>query len=112
MNYKVIEIESLNGDDAVVEMRFAVADARAGGAELVRIDVPFGEDEKVYKNIFSTLVRTLKLMKDERKIQFYATEKNFSSSSTEAAFLLNKYPSIFICGITDNENAGYIYIKI
>ncbi len=112
MNYKVIEIESLTADDAAVEMRFAIAGARADGAELLRFDIPFGNDEKEYKKLFNSLVRLLKGMKEERLIQFYATEKSFSDKSTEAAFLLNKYPSVFICDLTDNRAAGFIYIKI
>lgn len=112
MIYKVVEIESLNGDDALVEMRFNIASARAAKAELMRLDIPYGDDEKEYKKIFNSLTRELKSMKEERLIQFFATKKSFSDHTTEAAFLLNKYPSVFLCGLTDNENAGYIYIKI
>ncbi|MBR3806714.1 MAG: hypothetical protein IKJ13_07800 [Clostridia bacterium] len=112
MKYKVIEIESTCTDDAAVEMRYAIASARAGGAELIRFDIPVTDDEKEYKKLFNSLVRLLKGMKEERLIQFYATEKSFSDKATESAFLLNKYPSIFICGLTDNQRAGFIYVKI
>lgn len=112
VKYKVIEIESLIADDAAVEIRYAIAAARAETAELIRLDIPFSDDEKEYKKLFNSLVRLLKGMKEERLIQFFATEKSFSDKSTESAFLLNKYPSIFICGLTDNERSGFIYVKI
>ncbi len=112
MNYKVIEIESLISDDAEVEMRFAIAGSRADRAELIRFDIPFSEDEKEYKKRFNALTRVLKSMKEERLIQFFATEKSFSEKSAEGEFLLNKYPSVFICGLTDNMSAGYIYVKL
>ena len=112
LNYKVVLIESLNSDDAAVEMRFAVASARAGREELIRFDIPFMEDEKEYRKMFNSLIRILKTMKEEHLVQFFATEKNFSENSTESAFLLNKYPSIFLMGLTDNPNAGYIYVKL
>lgn len=112
MKYKVIEIESSIPDDAAVEMRFAVASARAGGTELIRFDIPFGDDDREYKKLFNSLVRLSKAMKEEHHIQFFATEKSFEEQSTEAAFLLNKYPSVFICGLTDNIESGYIYVKL
>lgn len=112
MKYRVIELESKNADDGAVEIRYAVATARASGAELIRFDIPFGEDKALYNKLFNGLSRLLKTMKEERLIQFFATEKSFSDQMAEGAFLLNKYPSVFICGLTDNENAGYFYVKI
>ena len=111
MNYKVIELDSMSADHTV-ELRFAVASERAEGTELLRVDIPFSENEKEHVKIMSSITKTLKQMKEERLIQFYATKKSFSSATTESQFLLNKYPSVFICGITDNMNADFVYIKL
>ena len=111
MEYKVIE---LNADsvDPTVELRYAVASERAGGSELLRIDVPSVENEKERAKRLSYVTKILKQMKDERLIQFFATKKSFQSSSMEAEFLLNKYPCISAASTAEDEASDFFYIKI
>lgn len=111
MKYKVIELDKTISDYSV-ELRFIIASERAGGAELLRIDIPFLENEKDHIKLMSSISKLLKQMKEERLIQFFATKKSFSSASTESQFLLNKYPSVFICGMTDNSLCDFAYIKL
>lgn len=111
MSFKIIEIDS-GAQDPAVELRFAVASHRAGGDELLRIDIPKSENEKDYNKFVSSVIRTLKVMKDERLIQFFATKDSFIGLTTEAEFLHNKYPSVFAGGITDNTDSDFIYIKL
>ncbi len=110
MNYKVIEIDPVC--DPSVELRFCIAGARADGEELLRLDIPFGENKREHSRMMTAIIRILKQMKEERLIQFFAGEKQFSESSMEAEFLHNKYPSVFLCGLTDNPGADFIYIKL
>ncbi len=111
MNFKIIEIDS-GAQDPSVELRFAVASHRAGGDELLRIDIPKIENEKDYNKFVSSVIRTLKVMKEERLIQFFATKDSFLGLTTEAEFLLNKYPSVFADGLTDKTDCDFVYIKI
>ena len=111
MEYKIIELNP-EAPDPTVEVRYAVASERAGGAELLRIDVPASENEKEQSRRLSSVSKILKQMKDERLIQFFATAKSFKSSSMEAEFLLNKYPGAFPLAPEENEEQNYFYIKI
>jgi hypothetical protein len=111
MEYKVIE---LNADsvDPTVELRYAAASERAGGSELLRIDVQSVENKKERAKRLSYVTKILKQMKDERLIQFFATKKSFQSSSMEAEFLLNKYPCISAASTSEDEASDFFYIKI
>lgn len=111
MSFKIIEIES-SAQDPSVELRFAVASHRAGGDELLRVDIPKVENKKDYNKFVSSVIRTLKIMKEERLIQFFATEENFLTTTTESEFLLNKYPSVFADGLTDKADSDFVYIKL
>lgn len=111
MDYKVIELNE-NSSDISVELRFAIASERAGGCELLRIDILKNENKKEQEKLLASINKLLKQMKEERLIQFFATKKNFDLSTMEAEFLLNKYPSVFICDLTDNPSADFVYIKI
>ena len=111
MEYKVIELNT-NAADPSVELRFSVASERMDGVELLRVDLPVSEDKKEHARLLSTVTKILKQMKEERLIQFFANAKSFDNASMEAEFLINKYPSIFLCGPTDNPAADFFYIKI
>ncbi len=110
MDYKVVEV-NVNADPSV-ELRFVIAGARADGEELLRFDIPRSESKKEHNKYMSSLTKILKQMKDERLIQLYAMEKHFEGSTMEAEYLLNKYPTVFLCGHTDNAAADFIYVKL
>ncbi len=110
MNYKVVEIDITS--EPAVELRFLIAGIRADGEELVRFDIPRADTKKEQSRRMNAIIKTLKAMKEERLIQLYAAERHFETSSTEAEYLLNKYPTVFLCGLTDNESADFIYVKV
>lgn len=109
MKCKIIELD-LNAADPTVELRFSVASERADGAELLRVNAPSTDNEKEDAKLLSLITKTLKQMKSEKLIQFFATNKSFKISSTEAEFLINKYPDEFSC--VSEETVSFFYIKI
>ena len=109
MKIKNIQIKSIEGDTALTEIMFEIASARAEKIELLRFDL----DDRVegYSKLLSFVIRKLKNMKQRGQIQFFALDDSFERNSTEAVFLLNKYPEYFE-NIQVNEPKGYIYVKI
>lgn len=105
--YKIIDLKAENIDSMTTEIMFEVAGARADGSELIRLNI--NNDEK---KLSDGAIKLLKNMKQKGLIQFFATEKSFSSGSTEASFLMNKYQDII--SLTNNEGGevSFIYVKI
>ena len=108
MKYKTIQLIETDNRSLATELTFELAVARADGVELLKVSLPCGIDD-TYKKI-ATLTKLLRGMKDAKKIQFFATHENFRSSSTEAVFLINKYPEIFE-NMQENEDT-FIYVKL
>ena len=112
MKYKTIKLLGNNSQELSTEAAFEIAVAKADAEELIKFIVQDSDDDASYtaaKKI-AALKKILRSMKENRKIQFYATSDSFEKSSTEAVFLINKYPDIHE-NITDSEGE-YIYIKL
>jgi hypothetical protein len=90
-------------------MRFLFASARFDGEEMIRLDLPFGDDEKENGRISGSVMKVLRTLKKEGVIQFYVNKAGFQQSSTEASFLMNKYGSFIADGA---QNPYYIYVKL
>ena len=103
---------ALNGNcrsELNTEMRFLLASARVDGEELVRLDLPHGEDEKENGRISGSVIKVLRTLKKDGVIQFYVNKEGFAAGSTEASFLLNKYGDFIADG---TKNPSYIYVKL
>ena len=90
------------------EVKFNIASARADGVELVRLGLPLSRDDRNNSRLLCCLVKVLRSMIRDGAIQFYETDEGFTTSTTEAKFLDNKY-SEFI--IPSNNDYKYIYVK-
>ncbi len=114
MKYKAINLTGAEPRDLTTETMFELASARAENIELVRFNMallPEDTGNLVKKNL-NAVLKTLKNMKATGQIQFFATQESFKSSSTEAVFLLNKYPDIFENTKDEKDSNTYIYVKI
>ena len=96
-------IESALPDQIATEIRFTVASARAGGYELISLKHDSEENNEL------ALVKTLKAMKKEGKIDFFANADAFLQGSAEASYLVNKFPEI--ASIVESEEF-FLIIKI
>ena len=91
------------------EMRFLFAGARVDGEELVRLELPHGDDEKENSRISGSVIKVLRTLKKDGVIQFYVNREGFAAASTEASFLLNKYGEFISDGVSE---PAYIYVKL
>ena len=69
------------------------------------------KDGRLTAKLRSAAIRVLKEMKSRGAVQFFATGESFEKSTTEAKFLVNKYPEISY-DTPENPEAGYIFVKI
>ena len=111
MQIKSIVPRGSTAEELLTEILFEIATAHADGVELIRIEISEGSAVDNRPKVFSSIIRRLKQMKQRGQIQFFATPDSFLRSSTEAVFLLNKYP-VYFDGISKGEIEKYIYIKI
>ena len=93
MNCKSFFIEQMSADRLMLELRFDLASARALGFELVRFELA-SDDAKVRARLHTSVIVRLRALKKEGVIQFFASERDFAEESTEAVYLLNKYPEL------------------
>ena len=111
MKYKTIKLLGNNSQELNTELAFEIAVAKADGEELIKFDVQ-DSDDAAYTSAkkLSTIKKLLRTMKDGRKIQFYASADSFEKSSTEAVFLINKYPDIV--ENIPSDQGEYIFVKL
>ena len=114
MSYKIVEIRGRGVSSAMTEILFELATAKSERVELIRFNITPEADDTEHgyaKKLVLSIQRRLKDMKQLGKIQVYATRASFESSSTEAVFLLNKYPDILAetCLV---DNSEYVIVKI
>ena len=110
MKIKIHNIESENAQGIATEIMFEVASARASKTELLQLLIR-DKDSRLTAKLRSAAIRVLKEMKSRGAVQFFATGESFEKSTTEAKFLVNKYPEISY-DAPENPETGYIFVKI
>ncbi len=110
MKYKELNLIGTEPRDLTTELMFELASARVEDTELVRFNIIISEP-MAKKNV-STITKVLKNMKSSGQIQFFATKESFNSSSTEAVFLINKYPELFENIPATTDVNIYFYVKL
>ena len=93
MNLKKCLLEHTDLAYLMTELRFNIAAARAEKAELVMLELTTAE-ERSRRRRYTSVIFRLRQLKREGVIQFFAEESNFAEGSTEADYLLNKYPEL------------------
>ena len=109
MVYKDIEIVSEKTDDFFVELKFEAATARAEGCEVLRINISESKSAEDLSKNKHAVTKALRFMKQKGTIQFFAFTEDFEKHTTEAVFLLNKYP---LCVESAENGSEYLYLKL
>ena len=104
MNCKSFSIEYMPVDRLMTEIRFDIASARSLGFEILRFE-PVAEDVKTLDKLRASVVLRLRALKKEGVIQFFASEHDFKNDSTEAVYLLNKYPELAVDAALAKDDA-------
>ena len=115
MIIKEITLKSKTPEQVSTEIMYEIASARVDGLELIRINIlkGIGFDVGISdKKLNQAIIHTLKDMKQDGRIQFYATAKNFEESATEAVFLQNKYPDMLSSQPASTDGEVFIYLKL
>ena len=112
MEYRQILVRGLTAEAVTTEIMYEVAGVRSAGSELLRININKTDDEKSFRRVVSAAVKVLKGMKEQGKIQVFATPKSFEDTTMEAQFLINKYPELLQTVSEETSDATYIYVKL
>ena len=70
------------------EIMFAVASARAQGIEFLKIDISADKES----GMKSAVAKHLRQLKKQGRIQLFVDVRDLHGTSTEAQYLINKYP--------------------
>ena len=84
------DVQSDTVDQMVTELRYVIATARANSNDLIALNTDFQNDGKESLII----VKVLKALKREGKIDFFADKESFEKNSREASYLVNKFSDI------------------
>ena len=115
MRTKILNLLESDSRSIATEVMFEIAAARADGVGLVKFIAykDFSEaGAALFRKKRTVLIRTLKSMKEKKLIQFYALAADFASMSTEASFLLNKYPTEFYVLPEEDEHSAFFFVKL
>lgn len=100
-------IESEAPSQIVTEIRFTVASARAGGNDLILLKIK--SDTAKEGSVASLMLKNLKTLKKESKIDFFAGREDFENGTPEAGYLKNKFPDV--AGLVNTEEF-FLLIKL
>ena len=109
MNLKKCVLEHMDLEHLMTELRFNVAAARAEKVELVMLELAT-EDERSRRRRYTSVLFRLRQLKRDGVIQFFASESDFADLTTEADYLLNKYPELTEVASTAGECAHRVII--
>ena len=76
------------------------------------MDGPDDDDDTVKRRLMQHTLRTLKEMKGRGAIQLYAARESFLNLTTEAQYLINKYPELFEDVDYECMSAYSLYAKL
>ena len=92
MKISVHTIANFSQEQVRTEIRFCIASARAVGNDLVCLKHNF-KDESAGK-LASLVIKNLKAIKKEGKLDFFADKEAFDNLRAEASYLINKFPEV------------------
>ena len=84
------DLKSGSADQMSTELRYVIATARAAGNELIAIKTDAEKSDKAKLS----MIKLLKSIKSEGKIDFFADKEAFEKNSREASYLINKFSGI------------------
>ena len=93
MTLKKCLLEHMDLEYLMTELRFNIAASRAEKIELILFELAT-EEERSRRRRYTSVLFRLRQLKREGIIQFFATENDFADNTTEADYLLNKYPQL------------------
>lgn len=92
MKNSIFEINKLLLNSQNTELQYFIASARADKADLITLVYGRGMDEDTKIKLEKNILKMLKQIKVSGRLDFFASKENFDSSSTEAKYILNKFP--------------------
>lgn len=99
-------------EQLITELNYEIATARVDNIELLRMTLVDRSEGDSFSKLKNNVKNYLKKIKQEGRIQFFATEEAIMSQTTEVDFLRNKYPDVDLIAAEEGSGEYYIYVKI
>lgn len=112
MNCKNCVIDNVKPDKLMTELRFCIASARASGFELIRLGFLETEGASDDAKLEAAVFKKLRALKKEGVIQFFASSESFSKHTTEAIYLLNKYPELAADEALSDSQKRAVFVRL
>ncbi len=110
MEYSIFDLKYDKSSEITTEIMFNVASARAAGAKLIRFNISFNEDPAVTEKRIKHTFKTLRNMKKAGKLECFVTKEDLKGSSTEAAYMYNRFGKHI--DVSDEACEEVIYISL
>ncbi len=112
MNLKKCVLEHMDLEYLMTELRFNIAAARAEKVELLMLELAT-EDERSRRRRYTSVLFRLRQLKRDGTVQFFATEEDFADNTTEADYLLNKYPELAeVAGVAGEREHRIVVVRV
>lgn len=105
--YKFFILTSKKYGDLDTEIKFAVASARANGAQLISFELSKESSEELIGKIHTSIQKILRALSKARIIEFFVCGENLGKDGTEQEFLRNKFGEYL-----DSNSSKEYYIKL
>ena len=102
----VFTIEDMNYESLHTEILFRIAEAKARSCRLISFNMPVDKDR-----LLADACRVLKEAKKKGKVQLFAIPSDFERQTTEAKYLINKYPDI-LNDAPEEEGRIFVHVNI
>lgn len=101
-----------NQNEISTELKFHLASSRFDGAQLMKFVYSTNDTDREATKMRNIVIKVLRSLRAKKIIQFFVMPESFDEGSTEAAFLLNKFPDYFSKQVSQNSEEGCFYIML
>lgn len=92
------------------ELNFIVASFRVNGVDVLKLEFASVEDEKLQCRIRNRALGVIKELKRRGAVEFFVKREDFNKSTTEAVFLLNKFPEL--TSLVDEAGNDAVFLRL
>jgi len=110
--YRELFVKSETAPSIKNELLFEIASERVSGSELIRFIIYNNGDDLSFSKRINAINKNLRSFKSRGLIQFFANAESFEKNTTEAKYLINKYPALFENIPKTEDNSFFIYVKL
>ena len=111
MKFSTCMLKETTKKELNTEFMFTLATARVDAVEILLLDFSPCEDRKVFARTHNQTIKMLRAQIQKGSVEFFVTKEGFEKSTTEAFYLINKFPELSSIVPSLSSNAIIARIK-